>query len=105
MKVIGEGVLIREVATKRKSQLITGGADVDLKSTHIITRVVEQIGAKIDNPEIKVGDIPIFSEFVSFGNVKIISKTEQKIESLIIVHYNDIIGVDSVEEEETIVEK
>jgi len=105
MKVIGEGVLIKEVAIKRKSQLITGGADVDLKSTHIITRTVEQIGSKIDNPEIKIGDIPIFSEFTSFGNVKVISKTEQKIETLIIVHYNDIIGVDNVEEEEIVEEK
>ena len=99
MKAIGQYVLIEQTAIKRKSQIITEGK-MDIKDTHIITNKVLQLGKKIEDPEIEIGDNPIFGEHTNFGNVKIVSSTEQKTEALILVHYSDIIGIDNIEEEE-----
>ena len=93
MKAIGEYVLLKQVSEKKKTQLITQGL-IDAKDTHIMTNEVLQIGSKVIDPEIEIGDNPIFGEHMSFGNIKVISSTDTKMEAYVIVHYNDIIGIE-----------
>ena len=96
MKVIGERVLVEQIATRKKSNIISKNGDKVNPDTWVIVNKILSVGSVIKNPEIKVGETPVFGEFTNFGNVKIIIRTKEKVVSHIIVHYNDIVGVDEL---------
>jgi len=92
VRVLGDFVLVEQTMTKKHSLIITDAAK-DKKDTFDYAFKVVQKGKECKR-DINVGESPIFSEYVKFSGLKILEKTDTRMVSLVIVHENDIIGVD-----------
>lgn len=95
MKVLGKRVLVEQVMTKKKSKVILlDGADK--KDTFDISFKVIALGPKCpkEKSSIKIGDIPIFGTHTQFEGVKVLKKDSNGMTTHVIVHYDDIIGLD-----------
>lgn len=97
MTVLDAYVLIEQTMKKKKSAIITDAAK-DEKQRFDFSFKIVQVGPKCERP-IKVGDSPIFSQYAQFTGYKELEKTNDMMRSLIIVHENDIVGIDNDEEE------
>lgn len=96
MKVLGEFVLVQQTDTKKKSLIHIPGANKE--GNYETTFEIKQIGASVpENYGIKVGDVPIFNTHVAFNGMNVTSpKGEDKvITALTMVHYLDIIAIES----------
>lgn len=93
MKIFGERVLVKQIMKKRKSLVITPGGATN-PDQFDVTQEVTMLSPDYDRGQINVGDIPIFSRYANLGDTKVIKKTEDYIETDIIVHVDDIIGID-----------
>lgn len=92
MRVLAEYVLIEQIMTSKSRVIITDAAERDSDKFEYSFRVLQK-GEECVR-KIEVGEIPLFSKHVSFQGIKVISKDEKGMTSHLIVHENDIIGVD-----------
>lgn len=92
IRVIGEYVLIKQVLIKKDTRIIMD-ASKDEKDKFDISFKVLELGNKCTS-EIRVGDAPIFTEYVKFNLGRVIQKNKNGMISLLLVHENDIIGAD-----------
>jgi hypothetical protein len=101
MKIIGKRVLVEQTSTKNESLIIM--SEKNKGSDLIITFKVLQLGNECptEKGHVKVGDIPIFSEHVTFSGHKAISvdkKSNGEVIKLVahtIVYYEDIIATEN----------
>ena len=94
MKVLGEFVLVQQTDTKKKSLIHIPGANKE--GNYETTFEIKQIGASVpENYGIKVGDVPIFNTHVAFMNVTSPKGEDKVITALTMVHYLDIIAIES----------
>ncbi len=101
MKIIGNRVLVEQTSVKNESLIIM--TEKNKGSDLIITFKVLQLGNECPTGEghVKVGDIPIFSESVTFSGHKTISVDKKpngeviKLVAHTIVYYDDIIATEN----------
>ena len=93
VKVLDQFVLVRQIM-KKKDGIIIKDMSKNQKEQFDFSFEIVQIGAKCER-DIKVGDHPIFSEYVKFSGVKLVRRNRLGAISHVIVHENDIIAVDS----------
>ena len=101
MKIIGNRVLVEQTSVKNESLIIM--TEKNKGSDLIITFKVLQLGNECPTGEghVKVGDIPIFSENVTFSGHKTISVDKKpngeviKLVAHTIVYYDDIIATEN----------
>lgn len=101
MKIIGNRVLVEQTSLKKETKIIM--TEKNKGSDLIITFKVLQLGNECPTGEgyVKVGDIPIFSESVSFSGHKTISVEKApngevlKLIAHTIVYYDDIIATEN----------
>jgi len=91
-RVLGENVLIKQTMKKKKGKLILDGADKDEDKFDFSFEIV-QLGDTV-TAKISVGEYPVFGKYVNFNPLKILEKNENGMSSLLVVHQNDIIGID-----------
>lgn len=92
LRVLADYVLVKQTMKKKLGRIITDAAASDKDKFDYSFEVV-QLGSECKRG-IKVGEHPIFGEYVRFSGLKVVEKTETSMISLIIVHENDIIAVD-----------
>lgn len=92
MRVLDQYVLVKQIM-KKKTSLILMDAAKSSRDAHDFSFTVIQKGDKCER-NIDIGEHPIFSEYVKFTGLKVIKKTKLGMISHVIVHENDIIGVD-----------
>jgi hypothetical protein len=92
VRVLADFVLVKQVMRKKKTAIIMDAAESDKDRFDYSFEVVQK-GEECKR-NINIGDSPIFSEYVKFSGVKILEKDENGMVSVVIVHENDIIGVD-----------
>lgn len=95
IKVLSGYVLVKQTMISKSSKIILDRAESNADKFNYTFEVV-QIAKKYEG-EIKVGDSPIFSEYVKFQGMKILEKTPLKMVSLVIVHEGDIIALEGDE--------
>ena len=101
MRIIGKRVLVEQTSTKKDTKIIL--TEKNKGSDLIITFKVLQLGNECPTGEgyVRVGDIPIFSEHVSFSGHKTISVEKApngevlKLIAHTIVYCDDIIGTEN----------
>lgn len=93
VKVLDKFVLVKQVMKKKKSIIVMDMARNEKEQFDFSFQIV-QLGDKCER-NIKVGDHPIFSEYVKFNGLKVIEKNDDGMVSLVIVHEGDIIAVDN----------
>ena len=101
MKIIGNRVLVEQTSVKKESKIIL--TDKSKEQGLEITFKVIQLGNEcpVGDGHVKVGDIPIFSEHVTFSGHKTITvdkKPNGEVIKLIahtIVYYEDIIATEN----------
>jgi co-chaperonin GroES (HSP10) len=99
VKPLGNRVLVEQVMIKKQSLIIKPGNAGEQASEFDIYFKVLALGESVpENSQLNVGDIPIFAKYVDLGTMKIIEKTEKGLMSHIIVHYDDIAGIDPVDD-------
>lgn len=93
VRVLADFVLVKQIMKKKKSVIMMDAA-LDNKEKFDYSFEVMQSGNECKR-DIKVGDHPIFSEYVRFSGLKVLEKDENGMTTLVIVHENDIIGIDN----------
>jgi hypothetical protein len=101
MKIIGNRVLVEQTSIKSESLIIM--TEKNKGNDLVITFKVLQLGNECPTTEghVKVGDIPIFSEHVTFSGHKTIDVTKApngevtKLVAHTIVYYDDIIATEN----------
>lgn len=93
IKALGEYVLVKQTMVKKKTKIILD-ASKDEKERFDITFKVLELGSKCTS-DVKVGDFPIFTEYVKFNLGRILQKDDNKMVALLLVHEGDIIGIDT----------
>jgi hypothetical protein len=93
IQVLADYVLVKQVMKKKRTHIITDAATNDKDKFDFSFEIV-QMGDECKR-KIKVGDNPIFSEYVRFQGLKVITKTESLMVSIVVVHENDIIAIDN----------
>lgn len=93
MKIFGQRVLVKQIMTRKKSKLV-GLGGVKNPDLFDVTQKVTMISPDYTKGDIAIGDVPIFARYADLGNTKIITKQEDYMETDIIVHVDDIIGID-----------
>ena len=101
MKIIGNRVLIEQTSTKKETKIIM--TEKNKGSDLIITFKVLQLGNECPTGEghVKVGDVPIFSEHVTFSGHKTLTIDKApngevtKLVAHTIVYYDDIIATEN----------
>lgn len=96
MKVLDQYVLVRQVMIKKQSKIIKINSTSEDEKWDFSFEIV-QVGPNCQR-DIKQGDIPIFGKHVQFNGGKILENTEERKETLVIVHEGDIIAIDNPEE-------
>lgn len=91
-KVLGDFVLVRQIMKKKNRAIILDAAADDREKFDYYFEVVQK-GAECKR-DFEVGESPIFSQYVQFSGLKVIEKTENGMESIVIVNENDILGID-----------
>lgn len=91
-KVLAEYVLVKQVMRAKQTKIIMDAANDD-RAKFDYYFVVLQKGADVKR-DIQVGESPIFANHVSFTGLKLLRKTNEGMESIVIVHEGDIVGVD-----------
>jgi len=91
MKVLGKRVLVEEIMIKKTSKIIR--IDEKDPTTFKIDHKVLQIGKECET-DLKVGDVPIFGEHTPMNTRKLIEGGKDKLIFNIIVHIEDIVGID-----------
>ena len=92
VEVMADFVLVRQTMRKKSGKIITDAAAKDNDKFDFSFEVVQK-GPDCKRT-FKVGDFPIFSQYVQFSGLKAIDKTDKNMINLVIVHENDIIAVD-----------
>lgn len=96
--VTSSKILVEEIKTKKKRHVFIPGqspsAEWDIKYA------ILQIGSDVPKGwgHIKVGDTPIFNQYVQFASVKVLEKTAEKTVIHVIVDITDVIATDSDDE-------
>lgn len=91
--VLDQFVLIKQIMTK-KSGIISMDMARDKKDQFDYTAEIVQLGPKCERG-IKLGDKPLLSQHHMVQSSKVIEKTATGMILLIIMHENDIIGIDN----------
>lgn len=97
-RVLDQFVLVKTTMTSKKGVIILDAVNEDKDRFDYVYEVL-QLGEKCER-NIKIGDHPIFSEYVKFNNTKVIEKTKNVMVAIVIVHENDIIAIDGGDEDE-----
>lgn len=92
VRVLADFVLVKQVMKAKKSAIILEQANDERAKFDYYFEVVQK--GKDCVRDFEVGESPIFSEYVKFSGLKILHKNEESMVSLVIVHENDIIGID-----------
>jgi len=90
---IGKFVLIKQVMRKKTTKIIMDAAESNKDKFHYSFEIV-QLGNKCE-ADIKVGEQPIFSEYVKFSGVLTVEQNDYGMISILLVHEDDIIGIDT----------
>ncbi len=101
MKIIGKRVLVEQVSLKKDSKIIQ--LDKNKEQGLSVTFKVLQLGNECPTGEghVKVGDIPVFSESVTFDGFKMIEVDKApngevlKAKAHTVVWYDDIIATEN----------
>lgn len=91
--VLDQFVLVKQILLKKKGAIIRDASQDDKEKFDIYFQIL-QIGNKCER-EIKIGDRPIFSEYVKFNGLKVLDRNNNGTISIIIVHEGDIIAIDN----------
>ena len=92
MKVLGKRVLVEQKMTKKESKIIMAESASDNQKFDIEFKIV-QLGKDVD-ADIKIGDKPIFGQHTQFEGIKVLEKDDKGMTANVIVHQDDIIGID-----------
>ena len=92
VRVMADFVLVKQVMKAKKSAIILDNVQDQREKFDYYFQVVQK--GKDCVRDFNVGESPIFSEYVKFSGLKILHKNDEGMVSLVIVHENDIIGVD-----------
>lgn len=92
VRVMADFVLVKQVMRAKKSAILLDSAKDERAKFDYYFEVVQK--GKDCVRDFEVGESPIFSEYVKFSGLKILHKNEEGMVSLVIVHENDIIGID-----------
>lgn len=99
VKPLGNRVLVEQIMIKQQSLIIKPGAGDETAGDFDIYFKILALGEGVpENSELQVGDIPIFAKYVDLGTMKVIEKTDKGLMSHIIVHYDDIAGIDPADD-------
>jgi co-chaperonin GroES (HSP10) len=91
----GQRVVVEQEMTEIKSKIIIPGKENDAKKYKTVAKIIHVPDTVED---LQVGDVPIFAKYADLGTIKIIEKKDDEyIKSHIIVHEDDIVGVDDGE--------
>lgn len=95
MKVLGKRILVEQVMTKKDSKIIRLDGS-DKKDSFDVNFKVIALGPECptEKDSIKVGDTPIFGTHTQFEGMKVLKKDDKGMVTHVIVHYDDIIGLD-----------
>ena len=99
MRVLRKYVLIEQKMVKKESKIILTKEASD-KDKFDYSFKIAQKGPECSD-QISVGDIPLFNEHVRFQGMKILTKDDKGMVALVIVHEEDIIGIDDEENKNT----
>lgn len=91
--VLADFVLVKQTMKKKKTVIVMDAA-ADNKDKFDYSFEVVQVGDECKR-KIKVGDHPVFGEYVRFQGLKVLEKDNTGMVSLVIVHENDIIAIDN----------
>lgn len=96
-KVLGNRVLVEQIMTKKNSKLLLT-PDQQTNPDHFdIERKIIMIGDEVAANRLEIGDIPVFSKYGEADSIKIISKTDEKMISHLVMHVENIVGLDEIE--------
>lgn len=99
IQVLGNRVLVEQIMIRKKSKIIVPGKDeVNPDQFDIYFKVIDIGDGVPKDTKLQVGSIPIFAKYVDLGTMKILEKSNEKMISNIIVHYDDIAGIDEPDE-------
>ncbi len=93
MKVLGRYVLVEQIATKKSMKILISDVS-DEKEKFDFHYKILKVGADCKY-NLKKGDIPIFSQHVTFQNVKVLEKTDDRLVVNIVVYEEDIIAIEN----------
>ena len=96
-KILGNRVLIEQIMTKKESNLILTAKQKEDTENFEIERKVIMVGRGVNKEEIEVGDIPVFGKYAVEDSIKIISKTEDVLVAHLVMHVDNIVGIDNLE--------
>lgn len=92
VRVLAEFVLVKQIMRKKKTVILMDAAS-DNKDKFDYSFEIVQKGDDCKR-NFNIGEAPIFSEYVKFSGVRVLEKDDNGMTSLLIVHENDIIGID-----------
>lgn len=100
-KVLGNRVLVEQIMTKKESSLIlTKEQKQDTDNFHMERKII-MLGDEVAKGRLEIGDIPIFGKYAVEESIKIVekidTKTEYKMIAHIIMHVENIVGLDEIE--------
>lgn len=104
MKIFGERVLVRQTMTRKKSNIILPG-NVKAPDQFLVKQEVTMLSPDYQRGQIAIGDVPIFGRYANLNDLKIVEEVKDKEGQVnkkvcdIIVHVDDIIGVDDADSE------
>lgn len=93
VKVRMKFVLIKQIMMKKVGKIIVSEARDDKEKFRFSFEIL-QLGPDCRD-DIKIGDHPIFSEYVKFSGAKVIEKNEEGMITNLIVYEDDIIAIDN----------
>lgn len=98
IQVTSSKILVEEVKIKKVRAIIVPGQSQD---DWDVTYKVLQVGPHIPEgwENVKVGDSPIFNQYVQFASVKVLEKTKAKTVIHVIVDVTDVIAIEEEVEE------
>lgn len=96
-KVLGNRVLVEQIMTKKKSSLVLTPDQKTDPDNFEIERKVIMLGDEVEEGKIAIGDIPVFGKYGEADSIKIISKDDNKMISHLVMHVENIVGLEELD--------
>ena len=96
-KVLGNRVLVEEIITSEESVLILTDEQKKDNDKVTIERKILMLGDEVAQGRLEIGDIPVFSKYAMPDSVKVVTKSEKRLEVQIVMHVDNIVGLDDLD--------